>query len=66
MLVFKFVKIACYDIKRRSVVMLLLLGIGISSVNLALAEMDRPQLLTRGFDRNYIGEIFRYVQLHDL
>ena len=28
--------------------------LGISSVNLALAEMDRPQLLTRGFDRNYI------------
>ena len=54
MLAFKFVKIDVTSIKRRSVVMLLLLGIGISSVNLALAEMDRPQLLTRGFDRNYI------------
>lgn len=54
MLVFKFVKIDVTSIKRRSVVILLLFGIGISSVNLALAEMDRPQLLTRGFDRNYI------------
>ena len=28
--------------------------IGISAVNLGLANIDRPQLLTRGFDRNYI------------
>ncbi len=28
--------------------------IGISVVNLGLANADRPQLLTRGFDRNYI------------
>lgn len=28
--------------------------IGISAVNLGLANADRPQLLTRGFDRNYI------------
>ena len=54
MLAFKFVKIDVTSIKRRSVVAVLLLGIGISGVNLALAEMDRPQLLTRGFDRNYI------------
>ena len=31
-----------------------LIALGISGVNLALAEIDRPQLLTRGFDRNYI------------
>ncbi|PEB50631.1 glycerol phosphate lipoteichoic acid synthase [Bacillus pseudomycoides] len=29
-------------------------GILIFSINLGLAEMDRPQLLTRTFDRNYI------------
>lgn len=28
--------------------------IGISALNLGLANVDRPQLLTRGFDRNYI------------
>lgn len=28
--------------------------IGISALNLGLANFDRPQLLTRGFDRNYI------------
>ena len=28
--------------------------IGISALNLGLANIDRPQLLTRGFDRNYI------------
>src|SRR5690606_22069043 len=28
--------------------------LGISCLNLGLAESDRPQLLTRGFDRNYI------------
>ena len=33
---------------------MLSLALGISCLNLALAEADRPQLLTRGFDRNYI------------
>lgn len=28
--------------------------IGLSVINLGLANVDRPQLLTRGFDRNYI------------
>lgn len=54
MVAFKFVKIDVTRVKRRSVVAIILLGIGISGLNLALAEMDRPQLLTRGFDRNYI------------
>ena len=54
MVAFKFVKIDVTRVKRRSVVTIILLGIGISGLNLALAEMDRPQLLTRGFDRNYI------------
>lgn len=30
------------------------LALGISVLNLGLAETDRPQLLSRGFDRNYI------------
>jgi len=30
------------------------IALGVSLFNLALAEKDRPQLLTRGFDRNYI------------
>lgn len=29
-------------------------ALGISALNLGLANADRPQLLTRGFDRNYI------------
>ena len=32
----------------------LAIALGVSSANLALAETDRPELLTRGFDRNYI------------
>ena len=39
---------------RRKVAALFSLALGISCLNLALAESDRPQLLTRGFDRNYI------------
>jgi len=54
MIAFKFVKIDVTRLKRSSIVILFLVGLGISALNLALAEMDRPQLLTRGFDRNYI------------
>ncbi len=54
LLSFKLVKIEVKDIGRRKVAALLSLALGISSLNLALAEADRPQLLTRGFDRNYI------------
>lgn len=39
---------------RQRVAALFLFALGISSANLGLAEADRPQLLTRGFDRNYI------------
>lgn len=41
-------------IKRRNVVAVYLSAIIIMAVNLGLAESDRPQLLTRTFDRNYI------------
>ena len=45
--------------KRRTVAMVFLAGIAIFSANLALAEADRPQLLSRTFDRNLYCEIFR-------
>jgi len=51
---FKFVKMELKDMSHRKAAVLLSVALGISGVNLALAEMDRPQLLTRGFDRNYI------------
>ena len=54
LLSFKFVKIEVKDMSRRKVAALFSLALGISSLNLAIAETDRPQLLTRGFDRNYI------------
>lgn len=37
-------------------------GIAIFTVNLTLAEIDRPQLLTRTFDRNYI---VKYLGLYN-
>jgi lipoteichoic acid synthase len=54
LLAFRYVKIEFKDLDRKIVLALFLLSLGISSANLALAEVDRPQLLTRGFDRNYI------------
>ncbi|KMY51726.1 LTA synthase family protein [Peribacillus loiseleuriae] len=50
----KAIKPSEIKMKRRTVAMVFLAGIAIFSVNLALAEKDRPQLLTRTFDRNYI------------
>lgn len=38
----------------RMPVMIILAGVIVFTVNLGLAEMDRPQLLKRTFDRNYI------------
>lgn len=54
LLAFRFVKIEIKDMHRPKVAVLLSLSLAISCANLALAETDRPQLLTRGFDRNYI------------
>ena len=51
---FKWIQIDDRPFARRNVFALVLLALSISSFNLALAESDRPQLLTRGFDRNYI------------
>ncbi|MBO0961880.1 LTA synthase family protein [Neobacillus sp. MM2021_6] len=54
LLVFRFVKIEVKDMHRGKMAVLFSLSLAISCANLSLAEMDRPQLLTRGFDRNYI------------
>lgn len=54
LLLSKKVKIEMKDMKRRTATAIISLALGISCLNLALAEADRPQLLTRGFDRNYI------------
>jgi len=40
--------------KKRDVLAVTVLGLSLFAGNLALAEIDRPQLLTRTFDRNYI------------
>lgn len=50
----KLVKIEAINFNRRKKAALFSLALGISCLNLALAEADRPQLLKRGFDRNYI------------
>ena len=47
-------KIDANDMNRGKVAALFSMALAISVLNLALAETDRPQLLTRGFDRNYI------------
>lgn len=38
----------------KNATLILAVSVGFSVVNLALAEIDRPQLLSRGFDRTYI------------
>lgn len=48
--------------KRQTIALVFLTGIAIFSVNLALAESDRPQLLSRTFDRNYI---VKYLGLYN-
>lgn len=48
------VKMEVKDINRRKVAAIFLLSLAISCGNLGLAEADRPELLTRGFDRHYI------------
>ncbi|HEY2420224.1 MAG TPA: LTA synthase family protein [Neobacillus sp.] len=61
-LAFRFVKIDFRDIERQKVAALFSLSLAISCANLALAEIDRPELLTRGFDRNYI---VKYMGLYN-
>jgi lipoteichoic acid synthase len=54
LLIFKAVKIETKDLTRRRSAALIYASLAISFANLGLAETDRPELLTRGFDRNYI------------
>lgn len=42
------------NFKTKAVLPVVTVALAISFFNLALAEADRPELLTRGFDRNYI------------
>ncbi|ANU11904.1 glycerol phosphate lipoteichoic acid synthase [Planococcus antarcticus DSM 14505] len=42
------------NFKTKAVLPVITIALAISFFNLALAEADRPELLTRGFDRNYI------------
>ncbi|MEH7356814.1 LTA synthase family protein [Neobacillus drentensis] len=51
---FRYAKIEVKDMSRRKTSALFALSLAISCLNLSLAEIDRPQLLTREFDRNYI------------
>lgn len=50
----KAVKPETTKVKKRTVFIVFSAAIAIFAVNLSLAETDRPQLLTRTFDRNYI------------
>ncbi|MCF8890615.1 LTA synthase family protein [Priestia megaterium] len=54
LMVIKFVNPKPIHLARRQVLLVLLTAIIIFSTNLGLAELDRPQLLTRTFDRNYL------------
>ncbi|WP_080844100.1 LTA synthase family protein [Cytobacillus gottheilii] len=54
LLTFNFKSLQVKKTAPRKVSALMFLALSISCINLAIAEMDRPQLLTRGFDRNYI------------
>ncbi|MEE3953612.1 LTA synthase family protein [Peribacillus frigoritolerans] len=50
----RYVKMEMKGMESRKIIVLFSLALGLSGLNLALAEIDRPQLLKRGFDRNYI------------
>lgn len=54
LLVFKIIKIDKRPVKYRYPLGITGLACALFAVNLALAEKDRPQLLTRTFDNNYI------------
>ncbi len=54
LLVFRLAKIETKNMSRPKIAAVIAIALGISSANLAMAETDRPELLTRGFDRNYI------------
>lgn len=54
LLVFRLVRIEIKNVSFKKGISIFALSISFFVINLILAEIDRPQLLTRGFDRNYI------------
>jgi lipoteichoic acid synthase len=61
-LAFRFVKMKAEEIDHRKVTVLFSFSLAISCTNIGLAEIDRPELLTRGFDRHYI---VKYLGLYN-
>ncbi len=51
---FNFIPVDTSRISRRKIAAVMLTALAIFSANLGMAEADRPQLLKRTFDRNYI------------
>ncbi|ULT59112.1 LTA synthase family protein [Neobacillus drentensis] len=62
LLCFKFVKMEMKDLKRRKVSAFYSLTLTILCTNIGLAEIDRPELLTREFDHNYL---IKYIGLYN-
>ncbi len=62
LLVFHMVKIEVQDVERGKVSAIFSLSLALTCANIGLAEIDRPELLTRGFDRNYI---VKYLGVYD-
>jgi lipoteichoic acid synthase len=54
LLIFSFNRLEVKKIASKKIMAVVIFTLAISGINLAIAEADRPQLLTRGFDRNYI------------
>ncbi|MBS4173163.1 LTA synthase family protein [Bacillus sp. FJAT-49736] len=54
LVVFKIVKVSYEKLNRRTIYGFFAAALAFFIVNLGLAEADRPELLTRTFDRNYI------------
>ena len=62
LLAFRLVKFEIRNVNRQVVTAFFSLSLAILCGNLGLAEIDRPELLTRGFDRNYI---VKYLGLYN-
>jgi lipoteichoic acid synthase len=62
LLLFHGVKIELKDMDRRKVSAIFSLSFALTFANIGFSEIDRPELLTRGFDRNYI---VKYLGVYD-
>ncbi|MFC4324224.1 LTA synthase family protein [Litchfieldia salsa] len=54
LLIFSFNRLEVKKTSPKKIIAVVIFALSVSGINLAIAEDDRPQLLTRGFDRNYI------------